>query len=307
MNKYDPRDMLLFAKVVESGSLSAAARLTDKPKATVSRAISRLENTLNARLLERSARKSTITEAGRLFYQYCLRVSSAIEEAEGAIGELQGEVHGTLKVGSSVTIGQTLLATLIPDFVDRYPKLRINLELTNRNIDIVEEGFDVVLKAGPLADSSLVAKDLGVLKYGIFASPGYLAGTGAIDQPADLSDISVIDNFGGKQSVDWKLDRGAQTVTIKLSPRLDFNDALMRREAVIKGAGIGLIPKLICKDALAIGQLVKVLPEWSSARLVRVYAVWPSRRHPTPRLRAFIDYLAETIPQLLTDYELTHQ
>ena len=142
MNKYDPRDMLLFAKVVESGSLSAAARLTDKPKATVSRAISRLENTLNARLLERSARKSTITEAGRLFYQYCLRVSSAIEEAEGAIGELQGEVHGTLKVGSSVTIGQTLLATLIPDFVDRYPKLRINLELTNRNIDIVEEGVE---------------------------------------------------------------------------------------------------------------------------------------------------------------------
>lgn len=301
MSNFDPSDMLLFAKVVELHSLSAAARLTARPKATISRAITRLEAALNARLLVRSTRKTTVTEAGRVFYEYCLRVGSAIEEAEVAVGELQGKVQGTLKVGSSVTIGQTLLATLIPGFIAIHPELRIKLELTNRNIDLVEEGFDAVLKAGPLADSSMVAKDLGVLSYGIFASPAHLAAVGPIVQPADLARAPVVDNFLGKESVTWGLHRAGETASVQVGPRMDFNDAFMRREAVIKGAGIGLIPNWICKDALATGQLVKVLPEWTSDRFVRVYAVWSSRLYPTPRLRAFLDYLAENMPKLLSD------
>jgi DNA-binding transcriptional LysR family regulator len=301
MNRFDPKDMLLFAKVVELSSLSAASRLTSKPKATISRAITRLENTLNARLLERSARRTTVTQAGHVFYAYCVRVSSVIDEAQTAIGELQGKVHGLLKVGSSLTIGKTLLAALIPDFVALHPDLRIKLELTNRNIDVAEEGFDVVLKAGPLAHSSMVAKDLGAVRYGIFASPQYLAHADPIERPADLARTPVIDNLLGREAAEWELRRGDETVSVKVGPRLDFNDAIMRRDAVIKGAGIGLIPNWICKDALATGQLVKVLPDWSSARFVRVYAIWPSRLYPTPRLRAFVEYLNEHIPVLLSE------
>jgi LysR family transcriptional regulator for bpeEF and oprC len=301
MSNFDPSDMLLFAKVVELHSLSAASRLTSRPKATISRAITRLEAALDARLLERSARKTTVTEAGRVFYEYCQRVGLAIEEAEGAVGELQGKVQGTLKVGSSVTIGQTLLAVLIPDFVAAYPGLVIKLELTNRNIDLVEEGFDVVLKAGPLADSSMIAKDLGVLSYGIFASPDHLAEAATIERPADLARAPVVDNFEGKETVAWELRRGEEMASVLVRPRLDFNDAFMRREAVLKGAGIGLIPNWICREALAAGHLVRVLPDWTSARFVRVHAIWPSRLHPTPRLRAFLDYLAENMPKLLSD------
>jgi DNA-binding transcriptional LysR family regulator len=224
-----------------------------------------------------------------------------MEEAEGAVGELQGKVQGTLKIGSSVTIGQTLLAALIPDFVAAYPGLAIKLELTNRNIDLVEEGFDVVLKAGPLADSSMIAKDLGVLSYGIFASPAHLAEAALIERPADLARAPVVDNFEGKETVAWELRRGEEMASVLVRPRLDFNDAFMRREAVLKGAGIGLIPNWICREALAAGHLVRVLPDWTSARFVRVHAIWPSRLHPTPRLRAFLDYLAENMPKLLSD------
>ncbi|MBI2768010.1 MAG: LysR family transcriptional regulator [Burkholderiales bacterium] len=300
MTDFDPVDMFLFAKVVEHGSLSSASRLTGTPKATISRAMSRLEHKLQARLLERSVRRTTATEAGQVFYEYCRRVSSAIEEAQDAVGALQGKVRGTLKVGSSLTIGQTLLNKLIPDFVACHPDLRVNLELTNRNIDLVEEGFDVALRAGPLPDSTLVARELASLVYGVFSSPQYLSAKGAPKHPCELEGTWVVDNFSGRASVTWGFTSATcEPVSIEVKPRLDFNDAVMRREALVKGAGIGRVPRWICQGALDSGALVEVLPDWTCDRVVRVYALWPSRRYPTPRLRAFLDHLEKHLPPLL--------
>lgn len=302
MTEFDPLDMSLFAKVVELGSLSAASRYTGRPKATLSRAMDRLEHKLEARLLDRSARRTTATEAGKVFYEYCRRVSAVIEEAQDAVGALQGNVCGILKVGSSLTIGQTLLNRLVPQFVACHAELRVELELTNRNIDVVEEGFDVVLRAGPLRDSNLVSRQLASLEYGVFSSPAYLSSHEPLLHPSNLQDALVVDNFTGRSCSDWGfVGPAGECMTVSVRPRLDFNDATMRREALIAGAGIGRVPRWICKPALNAGVLVEVLPGWTCDRVVHVYALWPSRRYPTPRLRAFLEHLSEHLPALLND------
>lgn len=297
--QHDPKDMLLFARVVELGSLSAASRITGKPKASVSRAITRLEDALGVRLLERGARRSAVTEAGRLFHAYCERIAQTMDDAQSAMDDWQGRVGGLLKVASSVTIGQALLTVLVPRFLGIHPDLRIQLEVTNRHVDLVEEGFDVAFKAGPLKDSALIARNLGKLTYGVFASPDVMSRLGPIRRPADLAQQKVVDNFTGRDSVLWRFIRGSRIDTVRVRATLDFNDALMRKEALIQGAGIGLVPEWICRDALATGQLVRVLPAWTCDRAVRVYAVWPRRHHPAPRLRALLDFVADEMPRLI--------
>lgn len=302
MSQYNPKDLLLFAKVVELQSLSAAARETAVPKATLSRAISRLEAALDVRLLDRSSRRTAVTEAGRLLFEYCIRVRSALDEAESAIGELRGTVRGTLRVAATVTIGQALLPSLLPAFLSRYPAVRVRLELTNRSIeDPAREGFDVVLKPGPLADSSLVARELGAMRYGLFANPDWLARQPRIERPADVESLAVIDNFDGRESLAWELRRGDEVERVKVAALLDSNDALVRREAATRGAGLGCVPKWICSEAVESGQLMEVLPQWQLSRVVQVFAVWPSRRFAMPRLRAFLDHLSERLPPMLSN------
>jgi DNA-binding transcriptional LysR family regulator len=300
MSKFDPRDMQLFASVVDAGSQSAASRATNVPKSTISRCIARLERQLQATLIDRSAHAFTITEAGHLFHGYCRQVRLAIEDAEAAVDDLQGHVRGTLRIGASVTVGQTLLSHLLPEFVARHSGLRIALELTNRALEPRPEGFDVVIKAGAPPDARVVARTLGEVRYGIYASPAYLKTFGLPSTPEDLDGAHVVDNFEGNASMSWWLRSGNARKELRVQSRLDFNDAIMRRDVVMRGAGIGMLPDSICREALRSNTLVAVLPEWAPERAATVYAIWPGRSHMTSRLRVFLDFLTQHAPRILS-------
>jgi LysR family transcriptional regulator for bpeEF and oprC len=294
--RYNPGDMLTFAKVAELRSMSAAGRALDLPKATVSRAVARLETGLGARLLERSSRHLALTETGTVFLRHCQRVAEEIEEAEAAVGELQSTVRGLLRVAAPVTFGRAVLTGLLPGFLQAYPELRMELELTNRTVDPIEEGFDLIVRPGPLADSSLMARELGQGPYGAVASPGYLQGHPPIRHPQDLQTHGVIDFFAGVSPQCWGFERNGDEVQVSVQARLDLNDASMRRDAAIAGVGVALVPLLLCHEAIAAGQLRHVFEDWKSTRVAHLYALWPSRRNQSPRLRAFLDFLRGSVP-----------
>lgn len=289
--RYDPGDMLIFARVAEARSMSAAAKTLMKSKASVSRAIARLEAALNARLLERSSRHVSLTEAGRTFLVHCRRVAEEIEAAEAAVGELQATIRGHLRVAVPLVFGRSVLAPMLSEFMEKYPELSMELQVTNRTVDPIEEGFDLVVRAGPLPDSTLLVRELGRAQYGAFASPRYLQNHPDVESPADLAGHRVLDIFDGSSQIAWGFMRDQEAVTVAVRPRMDINDAVIRRDAAIGGLGIALVPEWMCRAAVDAGLLRQVCPQWRSTRVNAVSALWPSRRNPSPRLRAFLDFL----------------
>jgi LysR family transcriptional regulator, regulator for bpeEF and oprC len=297
----DPKHLILFAKVVEFGGVRSAGRVLSIPKTTISRAIARLEAALGTQLIERSPRKIRLTELGEVFFQHCQRVAQEIEEAEAAIGTLRGVVRGRLRVAAPVTFGRSLLSPAISGFLQTYPDISLELELTNRKVDPAEEGFDFVIRLGPLEDSSLIAKDLGPLRYVVCASPGYLKRSARIDRPHDLERHTVIDFLEGGERHVWTFLRDEETVKIEVTPRLDANDPFVRRDAAVAGLGIVLLPHWLFTAEARATRLTMVLPEWHPAANTRLYALYPSRRSLTPKSRAFLSFLQQTIHSKLGD------
>lgn len=295
MARYDPTDMLFFARAAERGSMSAAARALAVSKASVSRAVARLESALDARLLERSSRHFTVTEVGRIFLEHCRRVADEIEAAEAAVGHFQGEVRGHLRVAVPLVFGRFVLAPILPRFLQTYPDLSVELQLTNRTVDPIEEGYDLIVRAGPLADSSLLSRRIGESRYVAMAAPSYLERTGLPRHPNDLAGRPVLDLFDGARRHEWSFTRGNEAANVEVSVRLDLNDAVIRRDAAIEGLGVALLPEWICRQSAEEGKLSRVCPEWTSTRVRVLSALWPSRRNPSPRLRAFLSFLTDSL------------
>lgn len=295
----DPKHLILFAKVVELGGVRSAGRVLSIPRTTISRAIARLEMTLGTQLIERSPRKIRLTELGEVFFQHCQRVVQDIEEAEAAIGTLRGVARGRLRVAAPVTFGRSLLSPAISGFLQTYPDISLELELTNRKVDPAEEGFDFVIRLGPLEDSSLIAKDLGSLRYVVCASPAYLKRSARIDHPHDLQRHTIIDFLEGRERHIWTFQRNAETLDIEVTPRLDANDPVVRRDAAVAGLGIALLPNWLFEADARAKRLTMLLHEWRPAANTRLYALYPSRRSLTPKSRAFLSFLQQTIQSKL--------
>ena len=282
--------MLVFAKVVQAGSFIGASRELDLPKSTVSRRVSELEARLGARLLQRTTRKLSLTDVGRTFYQHAARVVAEAEEAERTVNEMQAVPRGLLRVTMPLNFG--FLAPLITGFMRRFPEVPIELVGTSRVVDLVEEGFDVAIRAGELSDSSLVARSLGTLKSYLVASPGYLRRHGMPKRPEDLAGLDCIVFGEGSERISWQLTRGGKVTRIRISARLVVNDFEFLDHAAKSGLGIAILPLFRCIDDLRVKRLRRVLPEWS-AREVPIHAVYPSLRHLSPKVRAFLDHLRE--------------
>ncbi|GAA5234219.1 LysR family transcriptional regulator [Verticiella sediminum] len=297
MPNCSPDDMLLFAKAAQLRSISAAARMLDKPKSTVSRAIMRLENALGARLMDRSSRNVALTDAGRVFLQHCHRVSQEVTAGVAAVGELQGNVRGRLRVAVPTTFGLALLSSLVAPFLLTYRDLTLELRLTDRSQEQIEERFDVTVRAGPLPPSSLIARELGTNRYGVYASPAYLAAHPPILEPQDLAIHRVVDSFSGAEAGWWGFRNKEGDTRVQVQPRADINDALMRREAAVQGVGPAIVPTWIATEAVRAGRLRPVLPDWVSTRTLTIFALWSGREHMPPRLRVFIDYLVDAVPR----------
>jgi DNA-binding transcriptional LysR family regulator len=281
-----------FVKVVQSGSFSAAARQLGMPKSTVSRRVSELEDQVGARLLQRTTRTLSLTDAGRLFYEHALRIVAEVEEASQAVGRMQASPRGLLRVTAPLSFG--VLGPIVAAFLDEHPEVQVELVCTDRQVDLVEERFDVAIRAGRLADSSLVARSLGTIKRVLVATPSYCKEHGTPKAPAELERHACIVFGAGTAPNVWTLEAGGKVAEVRVVPRLMVNDFEIMRAAALAGVGIAWMAEFACAEDLRKGRLRHVLPEWCAAE-APLHAVYPTSRHLSPKVAAFIDLVRERL------------
>ena len=283
-----------FVKVVQSGSFTRAADALNTQKAYLSRVVTQLEKELGARLLERTTRALSLTEIGREFFERAVGILASVEDAERVVQKAQGEPRGVLKLTCGVEFGMLAVSGWISDYLARYPQVRVDADFTGRLVDIVHEGFDLAIRVGPLTDSTLTARKLGELDYGLYAAPGYLGRRMAPAQPADLATHETLAFSGGSHQATWALSRGQQVERVTVRPRLTANNVFAVRDAAVAGLGIAQLPVLVADAAVRAGRLRGVLTDWSLPT-VPVHAVFASARYLTPKVRAFIDLAVEAM------------
>lgn len=281
-----------FAAVVDCGGFSAAAQRLKVTKSAVSKQVARLEERLGARLLNRTTRRLSLTEAGQAFHRHCLRILAEAEEAELAVSHLHAEPRGLLRLSAPMSFGLRHLAPALCPFLARWPELSIEVSYDDRLVDVLAEGFDVVVRISRLADSSLIARKLAPARRICVAAPGYVEAHGMPLHPADLAHHQCLLYTLQTTADTWPLvhaDGTRSDTAIDGRVRMNNGDAL--REAAVAGLGVILTPTFIVGDDLTSGRLVRVLPEWEAPEIA-VYAVYPPGRHLSAKVRAFVDYLA---------------
>lgn len=292
--------MAIFVQVVESGSFTAAAQRLGLDKSAVSKQVSRLEARLATRLLHRTTRALSLTEAGRLLYASASQSISALEETRLALSNLNEEPRGTLRITASVAYGRLCIAPLIPEFLALHPQLKVRLALLDRMVDLADEGYDVAIRLSAKLSDGLVAKPVADLSYRLCASPAYLAAHTRPRRPADLAGHNCLYYGLGEFSDQWQFMRkgkAGEKETVRVGSNYVVNSSEAIRDALLAHMGIGLLPDFAVKDALARGDLVPLLPGWDPAGPFggRAYAVWLPTRHLPPKVRLFVDFLADRL------------
>jgi LysR family transcriptional regulator, regulator for bpeEF and oprC len=282
------QELSAFVKVVQTGSFTRAAESLGTQKAHLSRVITQLERKLGVRLLERTTRSLSLTEVGREMFERAVGILGAVDDAQRAAQKTQAEPRGVLKLTCGVEFGMISVSRWVTEYLQRHGQTQVQAEFTGRLVDLVHEGFDLAIRVGHLPDSSLAARKLGNLQYGLYASPDYLARRGVPLMPDHLAAHDQLAFSGAVQTPSWQLDNGAQKVTVEVVPRLWMNNSFAVRDAVERGLGVAQLPLVIAQHLLNKGSLVSVLPEWKLPE-VPVHALFPSARYLTPKVRAFID------------------
>ena len=283
-----------FVKVVQLGSFTRAAEALGSQKARVSRVVSALERELGLRLLERSTRALSLTEAGREMFERAQAILAAVEDAEQIAQQVHGEPRGTLKLTCGVEFGQLAVSAWIDEYLLRHPQVRVEAEFTGRVVDLVHEGFDLAIRVGPLPDSSLAARSLGRLDYVPVAAPDYLRRRGTPRSPEELRHHELLVFSAGASGTGWRFSRGGDEVRVTAAARLRVNNSFAVRDAALRGLGIAVLPRWLAAEAIATGRLAAVLPRWSLPS-APVHAVFASARYLTPKVRAFIDLAASSL------------
>jgi DNA-binding transcriptional LysR family regulator len=288
-------EIAVFVRVVEAGSFTAAAERLDLSKSIVSRYVTQLEDRLGARLLNRTTRRLSLTEVGRVFYERSRRGIDELEEAELEVARLEESPRGTLRINVPMSFGILHVAPALPDFLSQYPQLAVNMELDDHKVDLVEEGFDLAIRISDLPDSSLVARRLAPCRHVVCTSPEYLERNGRPRKPDDLRDHNVITYPYQDSAKVWHFvaPDGAQ-LSIDVAGTLEVNNSLALRAALLGGAGITRTPTFVVGADLASGALVPLLSDYRTLE-VSVFAVYPQRKHLSPKTRAFIDFIAARI------------
>jgi DNA-binding transcriptional LysR family regulator len=300
--------MAVFVQVVDTGSFTAAGRRLGLDKSAVSKQVSRLEAQLGQKLLHRTTRALSLTEAGQLLYDRAAQSLEALAEARQALGQLAITPSGTLRLTTSVAFGRLCIAPLIPEFLARHPQLKLRCSLLDRTVDLAEEGYDMAIRISPRLADNLVARPLGEVTYRLCASPDYLARHPAVQTPADLTAHNCLyygnNDFSNKwtfqQRTSQRLALGqqdAQRETVQVGSNFVINSSEVIRDAVLRGMGIGLLPLYAVEEALSQGRLCALLPEWEAEGPfgTTAYAVWLPNRHLPLKVRLFVDYLVEKL------------
>jgi len=291
MDKFE--DLQAFIAVVDAGSFTAAADRIGTAKSAMSRRVSALEERLGVQLLRRTTRALNLTETGRSFYEHGTRILSDLEEAEAAVQQEHGELSGTLRFALPLSFGVRHMCSPIASFSKRHPKIRFDLDLNDRHVDLIEENFDVALRIGRLSDSSLIARRLFDARTVVCASPHYLNVHGTPDSPQDLRDHQclVYSNLDDPGQWDYE-DSSGKKGNVKVSPRMSASNGDFLCNASAHGMGIVIQPSFIASQSVRNGNLVPILTDYEFPA-IPAYAVYPPTRHLSFRVRAFIDFLAE--------------
>jgi DNA-binding transcriptional LysR family regulator len=281
--------LAIFVKAVDLGSFSAAGNALNMSPQLVGKHVQGLEHRLGMRLLARTTRRQSVTDFGRLFYERAKIILAEVEAAEGLAAETRAVPTGKLRINAPVSFGMHTLALVLPDFLKAHPKVDVELTLSNRNVDLIDEGYDAVFRIGTLSDSGLIARALAPYRLSACAAPSYLAGSPPLEIPSDLARHVCLGFAHTELRTRWTFDGPEGRVVVPVTSRFiaDHGEPLLR--AAIAGLGVLLQPLEVVRDALADGTLVEVLPDYKvpSRPMHVLYA--PDRR-VTPKLRTFLDF-----------------
>ena len=283
--------MATFVKVVESGGFSAAARTLSMSPSMVTAHVQSLEERLGVRLLNRSTRRVSLTEVGHAYYERCLQILAEEDDADQIAQALQSTPRGTLRLNTSIAI-PPLLAPVVAEFVALYPEVSVNLTMSDRMIDLVEEGFDLAVRNMSVPDSSLVVRRVATYRFVVCGAPGYLAARGIPGQPADLSQHNCLVYSHSAWGNEWRFagPDGEQSVAVEGNLQANSDNAL--RLAAVHGQGLALAPSFLLIEEIKSGRLVPVLTEFLQTEHA-INAIYPHRHHLSAKVRSFIDLLVK--------------
>ncbi len=291
MDKFE--DIQAFITVVDAGSFTAAADKLGSAKSAVSRRVSALEERLGVQLLHRTTRVLNLTASGRSFYDHGTRILADLEEAEAAVQQQHGELRGSLRFALPLSFGVRHMCGPIATFTKQHPKVRFDLDLNDRRVDLIEDNYDLALRIGRLADSSLIARRLFDVRAVVCASPHYLSVHGTPETPEDLKDHQCLVYSNLDDPDKWTYeDRDGNEGTVKVSSEMSASSGDFLANAAAHGMGVVIQPTFIAATAIRAGNLIPVLTDYSWP-ISPAYAVYPPTRHLSYRVRAFIDFLAD--------------
>ena len=289
MNPFE--EMRIFAQVMESGSFTAAADKLGLSKQFVSRKLMELEQRLGVRLLNRSTRRLDVTPLGQRYYEAALRLLSEVEQVEQAISGQTDEPRGTIRLSAPLSFAVAHLGSLLPVFLQRYPGVSVEVDLSDRSVDLLGEGYDLALRIGVLEDSTLIARRIATIERAYCASPAYLAQRGTPTRPEDLRNHDCLP-YGHSRQVQWRFGGAGKPLTLEVAGRMRANNGDLLRDAAIAGMGITYLPTFILGDALRDGRLIKVLEEFETEPLA-LSAVYPQHRQSSRPVQALVEFLRE--------------
>ena len=285
----------VFRNVVEMGSFAEASRQMNMSPAAISKNIGELEAHLGVRLLNRTTRRMSRTEAGDLYYAQLSRILEDLDEAEVSLGPMQQVPSGLLRVTAPLELSLNRITPKLPEFLDANPQLSVELQLDSRRINIVDEGYDLAIRASDgLVDSSLIAKKLMNLEQVVCAAPAYFEDHGMPTAPGELKEHNCVKFTLSGHVDEWAFTRDGQTERVQIDGRYRVTSSFAVRDAILAGFGLSMIPKIYVEEALRDGRLVPALPDWAPNQ-TSVYAVYPSRRHLPNKVRVFVDFVREAL------------
>jgi DNA-binding transcriptional LysR family regulator len=298
-------ELAAFVAVVESGSFTSAASTLNKDATILSRRVASLEKRLGISLFSRTTRQVTLTEAGTLYYGRVRTLLDELDSAGQEVIDLGNTPQGLLRITVPVTFGKCWVAPMLPSFLQKYPKIQVDIRFSDRYLDIVAAGFDVAIRLGSLSDSSLVARQIAAYETRLYASPSYIKTHRPLETPNDLASHNCLGFTNHQSWPEWILESGMERFTLRPTGTLiaDNSEALMA--AATEGVGIVLLPTWLTEGPASTGKLVRVLPEWKSAQDAGIHALMPPGRLIPSKTRAFVETLSESIPGTWCSVEKT--
>jgi len=302
MAQYDLNAALVLVRVVQMGSFRGAAGALGMPATTVSRKVAELEEQLGAQLLHRTTRRLSLTAAGAAFVEEAEAAFARLETAVAAVTEHQSVPRGTIRVTTTVPLGERLLAPIVAEFLEAYPSLDVLVHLTDRAVDLGAERFDVAIRAGTLPDSSLVARLVGQSTYRVVASPAYLARHGTPRRPSDLSSHACLrfTKSGTAVRTTWPFGKGKRAVEVPVGGRLVSDDFVVLRKAAERGLGVARLPIVVVHEAIRAGTLVSLLESYAPPP-TPLHILHAGGKHVPPRTRTFIDFVHPRLAKAIAE------